>query len=279
MLRGMPRQRASPALSSATVRPIKKTGTTLGRITTTMTPPLELEFVLLSNDYATMTAVAGGVKKYGAKFSLVPSAEVARDYVSRRKVDGIFVDTAVSGALELIEGVRKGTSNCKAVIFACILSINESTATLNAGANFLLRKPLSTDSVALHITISKELLERERRRYFRHAVNIPVTLNDGGVEQHLRMTDVSENGMAIRTVKPLKKSSMVEFKFELSFGLHISGKGLVAWTNTEGAAGISLQTFRGKGREHLEAWIEARERLGAKGGPEMSRGQGTESES
>ncbi|HET8924949.1 MAG TPA: PilZ domain-containing protein [Candidatus Acidoferrum sp.] len=229
-----------------------------------MTRPLELEFVLLSDDYATMTAVSGGVKKYGAKFSLVPSVEAARDCLARRKVDGVFVDTAISGAHGLIEAIRKGTSNCKAVIFACIQNMNESTAVLNAGANFLLRKPLNLDSVALHITISKELLERERRRYFRHAVNVPITLQDGEGEHHARIMNLSEDGMAIRTVKPLKPSSVLEFTFELSFGLHLSGKGHVGWTNTEGTAGIILQTFRGRGREHLEAWLDARERLGTK---------------
>ena len=232
-----------------------------------MTAPLELEFVLLSHDYVTMTAVSGGVKKHGAKFNLVPSAEAARDYFTRRKVDGIFVDTAVSGAVELIEGIRKGSSNCMAVIFGCIENMTESTATLAAGANFLLLKPLSVDSVALHLTISKELLERERRRYFRHAVNFPVTLKDGDEEHQARMTNLSEGGMAIRMVKPLKLSSLVEFAFELSFGLHVGGKGLVTWTNTEGAAGILLQTFRGKGREYLENWLETRERIGERTSP------------
>ena len=37
----------------------------------------ELEFLLVSNDYATLTAVSGGVKKYGAKLGLVPTAEAA----------------------------------------------------------------------------------------------------------------------------------------------------------------------------------------------------------
>jgi hypothetical protein len=43
-----------------------------------MSKPSELEFVLVSSDYATMNAVSGGVKKYGAKFILVPTAEPAR---------------------------------------------------------------------------------------------------------------------------------------------------------------------------------------------------------
>src|SRR5713101_3732356 len=106
-----------------------------------MSPLSELEFVLVSSDYATMNAVSGGVKKHGAKFILVPTAEAARDCLNRRKIDGVFVDLEVPGALAVIEGIRKGASNDKAVIFACLADAKDNTPALSAGANFLLRKP------------------------------------------------------------------------------------------------------------------------------------------
>jgi CheY-like chemotaxis protein len=226
-----------------------------------MSAPVTLEFVLVSSDYATVTAVSRGMKKYGAKVSLSPSADSARESLSRRKVDGVFVDLEVPDVLGLIAAIRKGTSNSKAVIFACVRSSKESTITLSAGANFLLLKPLTEESVALHIAIARDLLERERRRYFRHAVSLPVTLRDGDGEQRARMTNLSEGGMAVRAPRPLKHSSGVEFEFELSFGAHVSGKGQVAWTNKEGLAGIFMQMIRGKGRELLESWLVSREQL------------------
>jgi hypothetical protein len=229
-----------------------------------MSKPLEFEFVLVSSDYATMNAVSGGVKKYGAKFILVPTAETGRDCLNRRKIDGVFVDLDVSGALGLIEAIRKGTSNSKAVIFACVTDAREYTQALSAGANFLLRKPLHEDGIALHITIAKELLERERRRYFRHAVNLPVTFKDGEAEQHARMSNLSEGGMAVRTAKALRHSSVIDFAFELPLGIGVKGKGQVAWTNTEGMAGVLLQNFDGKGRDHLEAWLASQEQLAIK---------------
>jgi CheY-like chemotaxis protein len=229
-----------------------------------MTSPLTLEFVVVSSDYATATAVSRGLKKYGAKFSFSPTADSARECLSRRKIDGVFVDLEVPGALGLIAAIRKGTSNSKAVIFACVQSSKESTVTLSAGANFLLLKPVTAENVALHITIAKELLGRERRRYFRHPVNLPVVLRDGDGEQRARMTDLSEAGMAVRATKPLKHSAVIEFEFELSLGARVSGKGQVAWTSKEGLAGILIQIFHGKGREQLEAWLVAREQLSTK---------------
>jgi response regulator RpfG family c-di-GMP phosphodiesterase len=221
----------------------------------------ELEFLLVSNDYATLTAVSGGMKKYGAKFSLVPTAEAARDYLERKKIDGVFVDMQVSGTLELIEAIRKGASNGKAAIFACVHNAGQTTATLNAGANFVLRLPLSADGVALHITIAKDIMLRERRRYFRHAVNIPVTLNDDEGEQRGRIVNLSECGMAVRAMRGLKQWTVVEFALELALGVDINGKGQVAWTSSEGMAGILFQTLHGMGRGYLEAWLGGRERL------------------
>jgi len=229
-----------------------------------MNQPLSLEFVLVSNDYALMQAVAKAVKKYSAKFVLVPTAHEARECLSRRKIDGVFVDMEVPGALGLIESTRKGTSNGRAVIFACLVNAKESTQILAVGANFLLRKPLTEDGVAMHITISKELLLREQRRYFRHPVNLPVTLKEGEFEQQARITNLSGGGMAIRTVKPLKHGAVLDFAFELSMGVRISARGQVAWVNSEGVAGIIVQALRGKGSEQLGAWLTAREKLDRK---------------
>ena len=229
-----------------------------------MTQPQELEFALVSSDYATMQAVSKGVKKLGAKFVLVPTAHEARECLNRRKIDGVFVDMEVPGALGLIESTRKGTSNSKAVIFACGGSTKESTQILSAGANFLLRKPLNEEGVALHIKISKDLLVHEQRRYFRYPVNLAVTLKEGVGEQQGRMTDLSGGGMAVCTAKALRHGAVVDFVFELSLGVRVSGKGQVTWVSAEGMAGILLQTLRGKGGEQLDAWLAGRERLAEK---------------
>lgn len=231
-----------------------------------MTQPLELEFVLVSSDYATMQAVSKGVKKIEAKFVLVPTAQDARECLKRRKIDGVFVDMEVPGALGLIESTRKGSSNSKAVIFACGGNARETAQILSAGANFLLRKPVTEEGVIMHISISKDLLLREQRRYFRHPVRFPVMLKSGETEQQGRMTNLSGGGMAVRTAKPLKHGVVLDFAFELSLGVHLSGKGQVAWVSAEGMAGILLQTLRGKGREQLDTWLVGRERMAGKQG-------------
>jgi response regulator RpfG family c-di-GMP phosphodiesterase len=226
----------------------------------------ELEFLLVSCDYATLTAVSASVKKIGAKLALVPTADEGREYLSRRRVDAVFVDMQVSGSMGMIEAVRKSSSNARAAIFACVADAKESTGTLNAGANFLLRKPLNPDSVTLHLTIAKDIMLRERRRYFRHPVTLPVTLKDEKTELQAKIINLSEGGMAVRSGRPLRHGSGVEFMFVLAFGEEIQGKGLVSWTSSEGMAGILIQTLHGLGRGYLETWLRSRERFASNAG-------------
>jgi DNA-binding response OmpR family regulator len=67
-----------------------------------------------------VTAVSASVKQLGAALTFAPNAESARSPMERRKIDAVFVDNELPGALKLIESIRKGTSNSEAVIFACV---------------------------------------------------------------------------------------------------------------------------------------------------------------
>jgi hypothetical protein len=52
----------------------------------------------------------------------------------------------------------------------------------------------------------------------------------------------------------------------------ISGRGQVAWTSSEGMAGILFQTLHGMGRGYLGAWLGGREQLSR--GPENDENPG-----
>jgi len=223
--------------------------------------PTPFEFLLVSNNYKTLCAVSEGIKPFGARLGFVPAADSARDYIGRRKLDGIFVDLEVPGALELILSIRQGSSNRRAVIFACFQDNKESAIALAPGADFLLGNPLTVESVATQTAAARDMMARERRHYFRHPLNIPVVLKADEMEQHGRMTNLGEGGMAVRSAKPLVPSSLVEFALELPSAQTLSGKGIVAWANSEGMSGIKFQFFRGQGQDDLQAWLANCERI------------------
>lgn len=226
-----------------------------------MSESTALEFLLVSNNFKTLTAVTEGLKQFGASFGFVSTSDSAQRYIERRKLDGIFVDLEVPGALDLIQSIRQGSSNRLAVIFACVPDGKESAATLVPGANFFLEKPITAGSVVSHANAAREMMTRERRRYFRHPLSLSVSLKTDEGEQWARMTNLGEGGMAIHAVKRLTYSSLVEFAFELPLGQPINGKGMVTWANSEGLIGVKFQLIRGNGQNALQDWLANRQRI------------------
>jgi hypothetical protein len=230
------------------------------------------EFLLVSTNYQTLTVVTQAAKHFGSNLGFAPTIELAHDYMDRRRVDGIFVDMDVPGGQDLIRAVREGAANRNTVVFVCLPSGAESPIVPVSGANIIMQRPLSEESVISHIVAARDIMTRERRRYFRHPVSVPVFLTTDKKEQRGMLTDVSEGGMAARLVSPIRCPSVVEFSFELSPGEEISGKGLVAWANNQGMIGVKFQFLRGNGTDVLHAWINQRQSVSPSNSPESGPG-------
>jgi len=229
-----------------------------------MPAPATLEFLLVSTDYKTLSGVNGGLKQCGAVLDFVPTKDSALQFIGRRRIDGIFVDLVVNGALDLILSVREGSSNRHAVIFACVGSAAEAAPALGAGANFAVHKPVTAESVRAHVAAARNIMVRERRRYFRHAVSLPVSLTVRGAEHRATITNISEGGMAVRVTRPLEAGSIlsvIDFAFELASGPAISGRGQITWANTAGLLGVTFHFLRGKGQDDLLTWFNERQRI------------------
>jgi DNA-binding response OmpR family regulator len=215
-----------------------------------------LDFLLVSNNYQTLTAVADGLQRIGASFDFVPTTEAGRDFIGRRKVDGIIVDLDLPGAQDLIHSIRQGLSNQNAVVFACLPGGTKSPAAAVTGATFFLQHPLTPESVASRVSAAQGSMLQERRRYFRYPLSLAVRVTSNGVEQRAMMTNLSEAGMALRTTKAVQRPEIVEFVFKLPSGDSIAGKGMIAWANSEGMAGVKFQILRDDGQQILQKWLQ-----------------------
>lgn len=229
-----------------------------------MTAPATFDFLLVSTDHDVLRSVNVAAKHMEARLNCATSAQTAKDYLSRRKLDGVVVDLQVDGALALIEAIREGSSNRNAIVFACTSVPDEATKAISAGANHILSRPLTADGVARIFEGARSSMARERRRYFRHMLSAPVELIGAGGECRANITNVSEGGMAVRGAQKLTASLLIEFQFALpAIGdTEIRGKGEVAWSSAEGNLGIRFHQFHGGSERYLRNWIEARENLG-----------------
>ncbi len=218
-------------------------------------PELELEFLAVCSDYPVLKTVTSAIQKLGGHLHCVPSIATATDYIDRRKMDGIVIDTALDGALNLVQFIRDGRSNRQSCIFACVDQRKDASTVITAGANFVFYKPLVEETLLQILQAAAPMMEAERRRYFRYEIAALVSLSVRGKEHKAVLSNLSETGMAIRSLDTFPANAAVDFSFELPRGPLVKGRGQIMWSNKAGNAGIKFHFLSEAGHNELPQWL------------------------
>lgn len=94
-----------------------------------------------------------------------------------------------------------------------------------------------------------------RRLHYRQRLStlayINLDQNNGGI-----VRDISEAGIAIQTVAPLRLNQQIDLRFDLlKPRLHVEALGRVAWADPRGQAGVQFLDLNDRARRPLKQWI------------------------
>ena len=141
--------------------------------------------------------------------------------------------------------------------------MNGKTSTQEAfqsGANFVLQKPLTPLNATRCFNAALNFMVRERRRYFRHPVEMTVRIIlPNTTELTATSTNVSEGGMAVRLVGKLPKDAQGKLQFSLpGSNTSLELKGQIAWSDGTGHAGIRFVEVPQSSQYQLDKWLTER---------------------
>ncbi len=182
----------------------------------------------------------------------------AMAYIARRKLDGIFIDTKLEGALNLVGTIRRGNSNRFAAVFACASEDHDVSRLLNGGVNFVVHKPLDPHELAAVLKSAVPMMLLERQRYKRHRLVFPVIVKAQDREQRAVTANISRGGMAVHGSESLAPGSAIQFVLELPRVEPVRGRGEVAWAKPEGLMGIRFYLMGEEVKKTLWSWMEHR---------------------
>jgi len=173
--------------------------------------------LLVSNDAVTIKELCDSMQQLAISAEVCVEVPTALALLNRRKFDAVIVDLHLGAeANAVLEQVRRSSSNRTSVMFTVSESDAETVSAFKAGSNFVLRRPLSLPSIGRSLRIAYGLILRERRRYFRCPVKIPVAICRTGMENvHGQAMNISESGMAISTSVWLPPGVKVRVHFTL----------------------------------------------------------------
>ena len=218
-----------------------------------------LQCLIVTCDPNLLSQVKASLGTHGASLDLRQDSASAIELASRRHWDGLVIDCDdVPGGTEAIVQARNSRSNKHTLIVAVVNGFTSAGTALDFGANFVLCKPIQESRWRSVLDIAFPKMEREHRRYFRYEVDLPVRFrNPLGQSFTARMQNVSEGGLAIRLIDPVRLEGVVIVEFELPTvelqAFH--AKADVVWSDSfvmglrflyiEKHSGVALQTWLG----------------------------------
>src|SRR5580700_2929391 len=178
---------------------------------------MDLESLLISRDSDLLGVLRPALEKISVNLQVCPEIQPGSELLAKRKFDAVIIDCDdMQHGVDLLKSLRQTQSNAKSVAFAVVNGKTTTQEAFQFGANFVLQKPLTPLHAARCFNAALNFMVRERCRYFRHPVEIPLrVILPHNRELTATSTNLSEGGMAIRILGKLPKDMQAQFRFTL----------------------------------------------------------------
>jgi CheY-like chemotaxis protein len=219
---------------------------------------MNLESLLLCRDAEVVRVLCPTLDKLSIEVEVSPAARSGAELLSSTKFDAVIIDCDdLQGGSDVLRSLRRSPGNKTAVSFAILNGKTTTQQAFEMGANFVIQKPVTTAGTLRCFNTAMSFMVREKRRYFRCPVEMPVKLVFSTSEELKAIaTNLSEGGMAIHFEGTLPKKSISKVQFSLPrTNVALEPKGEIAWTNKLGRAGIKFMDLPEGSRTQLEKWI------------------------
>lgn len=217
--------------------------------------------LVISDDEAIIRQLTESMQQFAIAAEMCRDAGFALQSLNRRHYEAVVVDLKMYQAKEIMERVRLSPSNQTATTFAITEGPGaESASVFTARANFVLERPVSEESLSRSLRAAYGIIMRERRRYFRCPVTIPVAVrNQEGQETQYQTINISESGIAIRIPEEVKAGTEVAVRFNLPENqtrFVIQSK--ICWSDPSGRTGLQFLSLSLPQKTELQGWLSHR---------------------
>jgi DNA-binding response OmpR family regulator len=183
----------------------------------------------------------------------------ALNQLKHHRIDAIVVDaTSAPDALELLSVLRKGKRSRGAIGFCAVGDVNSTRRAYEAGAHFVLVKPVSAEIATRTLRAALGLVITQRRRYHRHHLNLAAKLLlNNGEELQVEIVNLSESGAALEMKHEHHRKPEGEVRLRFKVPSHtavLEATGIVHWTNA-GRIGLQFARMKASSRSALDQWL------------------------
>ena len=213
--------------------------------------------LLVSADPVTIRYFSRALQELSISPDVFRETPAAINQLNRQKFDAVIVDLQLGElAGKVLNEVHLSPSNRTAVTFGISGNDAESTAVLRQKSSFVFEKPLSAQSIRSTLKSAYGLILRERRRYFRCPVSIPVLIRRQGVpDAHCSTVNISQGGMALSTIVSVNPGEKAQVQFTLpGHEVLFLAEATICWSKTD-EIGVRFVAPSQDNNAQLQEWL------------------------
>lgn len=217
---------------------------------------MKLNALLMCREHEAMQVLVSALEELGIDEEVCVSGPQAMELLALGHYSTLVVDFDLPGAAQVVKMARLSPSQRRPVVFAMIDALTDIGSTFQAGANFVLYKPLLLEQVSRSLRAGRAFMVPDRRRSRRQKTQALVYLRFGDVcPVPALVLELSEDGLSVQASEPLPAAD-VPLRFILPGTAHlIEGSGEVIWADDTGRAGILFSQLALNARRQLKAWL------------------------
>lgn len=213
--------------------------------------------LLISDDEVTIQQITESTRQFAIALEVRGGVGAALQQLKSQKFEAVIVDFRLRDlAQTILEEIPLTGSNASTVTFAISDTKEETKEAFNAGSKFVLQRPLSADSINRTLKVAYGMIVRERRRYFRCPVAIPVVLRGNDIpETNGQAVNISEGGMALSLPVSLQPGVQATVTFTLpGIETGFAQESTVCWYK-EGVVGVKFSLLAALQKSELQHWL------------------------
>ncbi|HKW16416.1 MAG TPA: PilZ domain-containing protein [Terriglobales bacterium] len=217
--------------------------------------------LLVTPDNSLVGTFAELSREFGIDAQPSRSTNAITEELQQIKYEAVLLDfDRVPDAGQILAKLRENPSSKTAVVFALVSDATQRQAALASGANLLFERPVEESQIRRAIQAAYDLMARERRRYFRCAVRLPVLLLPENSPADARCTsiNISSGGIALMNPLVLSPGDQAQVIFPLP-GINslLRAIGTVIWDDKHGKTGLSFKCTGPEHQNDLDAWLDS----------------------
>ena len=220
---------------------------------------MALTSLLVCADAKTVQVLSRTLLNIGMQVEHCGDPSIALTRFSGQRFDTVLVDCEKEdAATAFISRLRLNSTHEDMIVIAILDGRNNAREIFAKGANFVLYKPVSDDRLTKSLAAGKTLIRSERRLTQRIPVDANASIAYASTDNEAtKLVDLSVDGIAIYSAKPLPRNCKVYFNFSLPGEIStIRLSCEVIWQNDSGNVGLRFVDVPKASRRVLDYWIK-----------------------